>query len=70
MIENPPTKSGKCKRHGFIPWVRKIPWGKMTTYSSTVHGVTESDTTDHRTLYILLHTYVYKSRGLKRYPIF
>ena len=24
--KNPPANAGDVKRHGFDPWVRKIPW--------------------------------------------
>ena len=49
-----------CKRHGFNPWVRKIPWRRKWnplqysslenpmdrgTWWATVHGVEESDRT-------------------------
>ena len=52
----------RCKKHGFNPWVRKIPWrrawqptpvclpGKSHdkgTWQAIVHGVTESNTTEH-----------------------
>ena len=51
-----------CKRHGFYPWVRKIPWrgnGNPLQYSclenpidrgpwqATDHEVAESDMTEH-----------------------
>ena len=26
VVKNPPAKSGRLKRHGFHPWVGKIPW--------------------------------------------
>ena len=26
VIKNPPANAGDIKRHGFNPWVRKIPW--------------------------------------------
>ena len=26
MVKNPPARAGRHKRHGFDPWVRKIPW--------------------------------------------
>ena len=26
VVKNPPTNTGRCKRHGFHPWVGKIPW--------------------------------------------
>ena len=25
-IKDPPATAGRCKRRGFDPWVRKIPW--------------------------------------------
>ena len=28
MIKNPPANAGRCKRHCFVPWVRKIPWSR------------------------------------------
>ena len=28
MVKNPPANAGKCKRHGFDPWVGKIPYRK------------------------------------------
>ena len=26
MVKNPSVNAGRCKRHGFDPWVGKIPW--------------------------------------------
>ena len=26
VVKNPPANAGRHKRHGFDPWVRKIPW--------------------------------------------
>ena len=26
MVKYPPANAGRCKRQGFDPWVRKIPW--------------------------------------------
>ena len=26
MVKNSPANAGRCKRRGFDPWVRKIPW--------------------------------------------
>ena len=26
VVKNPPADAGDIKRHGFDPWVRKIPW--------------------------------------------
>ena len=26
LAKNPPVNAGRCKRHGFSPWVGKIPW--------------------------------------------
>ena len=26
MVKKLPTSVGECRRHGFDPWVRKIPW--------------------------------------------
>ena len=26
LAETPPANAGRCKGHGFSPWVRKIPW--------------------------------------------
>jgi len=26
VVKNLPSNAGRCKRHGFDPWVRKIPW--------------------------------------------
>ena len=28
MIKNPPACAGRCKRHRFSLWVRKIPWSR------------------------------------------
>ena len=28
MVKNRPDKCGRDKRHGFDPWVGKIPWSK------------------------------------------
>ena len=41
----------QCRRHGFDPWVKKIPWRgtwqpmDRGTWWATVHGVAESDMT-------------------------
>ena len=26
MIKNPSANAARCRRHGFDPWVGKIPW--------------------------------------------
>ena len=26
VVKNLPVNGGRCKRHGFDPWVGKIPW--------------------------------------------
>ena len=26
VVKNPPASAGNCRRHGFDPWVGKIPW--------------------------------------------
>ena len=26
VVKNPPTSEGRRKRHGFDPWIGKIPW--------------------------------------------
>ena len=26
VVKNPPSNVNRCRRHGFDPWVRKIPW--------------------------------------------
>ena len=26
VVKNPPASAGEIKRHGFDPWVRKVPW--------------------------------------------
>ena len=61
VVKNPPANAGRPMRCGFDPWDRKIPWrrawqptpvflpGKSHGQRSpavTVHGVTESDTTE------------------------
>ena len=28
VVKNPPNQCSRCKRPGFHPWVRKIPWGR------------------------------------------
>ena len=28
VVKNLPTSAGDVKRHGFDPWVEKIPWKK------------------------------------------
>ena len=28
MVKKPPANAGDVKRHGFDPWVRRIPWRK------------------------------------------
>ena len=28
VVKNPPANAGECKRLGFHPWVRKIPWSR------------------------------------------
>ena len=36
QIKNPPTMQ-ETRRHGFDPWIRKIPWRKkMATHSSII----------------------------------
>ena len=57
-IKNPPAHEGDIMRHGFDPWVGKIPWRRKwqpspvflpgeshghRSLAGTVHGVTESD---------------------------
>ena len=27
-VKNPLANAGRCKRHGFSPWVGKMPWRK------------------------------------------
>ena len=35
MVKNLPASAGRCKRHRFSPWVRKIPLEEgMATHSS------------------------------------
>ena len=35
VIKDLPVKYSICKRHGFDPWVGKIPWSReMATHSS------------------------------------
>ena len=62
MVKNLPVSAGRRKRHGFDPWVRKIPWwrvqkptpvillGKSSGQRSLVgyspQGGKESDTTE------------------------
>ena len=33
VVKNPPANAGRCKRHGFDPWVGTIPW--MRKWQST-----------------------------------
>ena len=62
MGKNPPDNAQRHKRHGFDPWVRKIPLEEMATPSSILTGKfygqrslegyspwgqKESDTTEH-----------------------
>ena len=28
-IKSPPASAGGCKRHGFSPWVGKMPWRRL-----------------------------------------
>ena len=58
--KEPACQCRRCKRYGFDPWIGEIPWrhGNSLQYScpenpldrgawlATVHGVTESDTTE------------------------
>ena len=57
LIKNPPASAGD-RRHGFSPWVGKIPWSRKwqptpvylpgscmdRAWRATVHRVAESDT--------------------------
>jgi len=58
VVKNPPANSGDIKRHGFNPWVGKMPWrrkwqptpvflpGDPTergAWRATVHRVAELD---------------------------
>ena len=36
MVKNLPTSAGKCKRHGFDPWVGKTPLEEGTETHSNV----------------------------------
>ena len=31
MVKNSPANAGRCKRLGFDPWVRKIPWRRASS---------------------------------------
>ena len=57
VVKNPPTNAGRCKRHGFDPWVGKIPWRRAWhplqhscledpvdrgAWQVAVHGVTQN----------------------------
>ena len=59
MVKNPPAKCRRDKRHGFDPWVGKIPWNRewqpmpvflpgeshgQRSWEFTVHRVTKSQT--------------------------
>ena len=62
MIKNPPACAGRCKRHRFSLWVRKIPWRREWPPTpvflpgeshgqrslATVYRVTELDMTEGR----------------------
>ena len=54
VVKNPPASAGRCNRHGFDAWVRKIPWRRkwqptpvflpgeshgLTAWQATVRGV-------------------------------
>ena len=63
VIKNPPTN--QCRRHGFNPWIRKIPWrrkclltlvflpgefhGQRSLVGYSPWGRKESDTTEQLT---------------------
>ena len=62
VVKSPPAMQETCRKHRFDPWVGKIPWrrkwqptpvffpGKshgQKAWGVTVHGVAESDTTEH-----------------------
>ena len=73
MVKNPPANAGDIKRHGFDPWVRKIPWRRKWQYTPVLvpgksHGQRslvgyspwghkESDTTER------LHLFTYHNSG-------
>ena len=80
LLELPRWLSGeesacRCRRHGFNPWVRKIPWrGKWQptpvcllgnpldrgAWQATVHGVTkESDMTKQLNNNILMNLHIF-----------
>ena len=62
VVKNPPANAGRCKRRGFNPWVRKIPWrrawqlaavflpgeshGQRSLVGCSPRGRKESDTTE------------------------
>ena len=61
VVKNPPVNAADNRRCGFDPWIGKIYWRKCQptpvfslresmdrgALRATVHGVTESETTEH-----------------------
>ena len=62
VVKNPPASAGEIKRHGFDPWVRKVPWrrkwqpvlvfwpgesvGQRSLSGYSPEGCKETDTTE------------------------
>ena len=59
--KEPTCQRRRCKRHGFNPWVKKIPWKRAwqptpafllenpmdrAAWQATVHGIAELDMTE------------------------
>ena len=52
LVKNLPAMQETCKRHGFDPWVRQIPWrGKWQPTLEFLSGKSQGQTTRQATVY-------------------